>query len=158
MAQNGIKVFKASTRSGPVGRIPFGIEVVTADGQRQTHKFAAVDQLPAGAQLMMAGYMDDSGQIAVRGIEAVRFVVRFFSMLLPADEYARFDALANDPQVGMEVESLIEIVHWLMEETTGRPTSPSGSSVDGPSTTAPSSTAISSALASTSSLSPSPGS
>lgn len=156
MTQNGRKVYKASSRTGPVGRIPFGIEVILPDGTPKVHEFEAVDQMPAGAQLMLAGYMGEDGEIRAVGVEAVVFVTKFFRMLMPRDVYARFDALANDPEVGMDIDPLIEIVQDLMEEITGRPTSPSRFSAAGQSTTAPSSTAASSLPASTSSPSPSP--
>ena len=51
-----------------------------------------------------------------------RVISEFFSGVLLADCYARFELLTNDPDKIVDVESLGEIVAWLVEQYTDRPT------------------------------------
>jgi hypothetical protein len=45
----------------------------------------------------------------------------FFKNVLQDESYARFDALTRDKNRIVEVETLAEIVSWLMEEYSDRP-------------------------------------
>lgn len=147
MPQDGVKVFKASSRTGPVGRIPFAVESLRQDGTVTRHAFSAVDAMPVGAQIMFAGYLGDDGTVKVADGQAVTLILPIFRMILPRSDFTRFQALIEDPEVSIEAQTLMDILMWLIQEITGRPTSPSGSSANGPSTTSPSSTADASAPA-----------
>jgi hypothetical protein len=55
----------------------------------------------------------------------------FFQKVLTPESYGRFDTLANDPSKIISVQTLAEIVGWIMEQYSNRPTqgsehSPSG--------------------------------
>lgn len=46
----------------------------------------------------------------------------FFEKVLLPESYERFDALAQDPERIVTMETLGEIVSWIMEEYSNRPT------------------------------------
>jgi hypothetical protein len=48
-------------------------------------------------------------------------VFDFFSRVMKADSYARFNALLDDKERIVHVDTLTEIVTWLMEEYSDRP-------------------------------------
>lgn len=52
-----------------------------------------------------------------------RVITDFFSTVLIPESYERFNALATDPDRIIEVETLGEIVGWLVEQYSDRPTS-----------------------------------
>lgn len=56
---------------------------------------------------------------------SARMVNDFFSHVLVEESYKRFDNLLNDKERLVEVETLSEIVAWLMQEYTNRPNQPS---------------------------------
>lgn len=45
----------------------------------------------------------------------------FFQKVMNAENHARFDALLEDPETIVTVESLGEIIGWLIEEYSSRP-------------------------------------
>lgn len=51
-----------------------------------------------------------------------KIITDFFSKALLPESLERFDALANDPEKIITVETLGEIVGWLVEQYSGRPT------------------------------------
>ena len=54
---------------------------------------------------------------------AARSVDQFFKAVLSSDdEYSRFNAICVDPDKLIQVEQLMEIVQWLMETYSERPT------------------------------------
>jgi hypothetical protein len=67
---------------------------------------------------------DDAGASAA-------IVNKFFKEVLLEDSYARFEALAADPDKIVSVETLGEITGWLVSEYTERPTQPPVSSSNG---------------------------
>lgn len=54
---------------------------------------------------------------------AAAVISKFFKTVLVAESYDRFDALATDPDRIVDVEMLGEIVGWLVEQYSDRPTS-----------------------------------
>ncbi len=56
---------------------------------------------------------------AAAGAQAI---TEFFDYVLVEESSARFNALLNHPEKIVEVEKLSEIVAWLIEEYTNRPT------------------------------------
>lgn len=63
--------------------------------------------------------------------EAAKVVSKFFNTVLVPESSERFETLINDPDRVVTVEKLTEIVSWLVEQYTERPTqrpevSPSG--------------------------------
>lgn len=66
----------------------------------------------------MANSEDASSSAAVTRI--------FFEKVLVAESKVRFDALLEDPERIVTVETLGEIIGWLLEEYSGRPNTQSG--------------------------------
>lgn len=56
------------------------------------------------------------------GATVANVISTFFSKTLLPESYERFDALINDPERIVTVETLGEISGWLVEEYTSRPT------------------------------------
>lgn len=55
--------------------------------------------------------------------EAAKVITDFFKTVLVPESYTRFDALANDPDRVVEVDTLSDIVGWLVEQYSDRPIS-----------------------------------
>jgi hypothetical protein len=56
--------------------------------------------------------------------EAAAIINKFFQLVLAADSHTRFEALVESDDKIVEVEQLSEIVAWLVEQYTDRPTQP----------------------------------
>ena len=56
------------------------------------------------------------------GAAMAKTVEDFFATAILPEDYEKFDALLKDPDKIVTVETLTEIVAWLVEEYTGRPT------------------------------------
>jgi hypothetical protein len=54
--------------------------------------------------------------------EAAAIINKFFELVLVAESYKRFDALVQSDDKIVEVEQLSDIVAWLVEQYTDRPT------------------------------------
>jgi hypothetical protein len=54
--------------------------------------------------------------------QAVRAINNFFNVVLTPESYERFDALATDPKRIVNVTTLTEIIAWIMEQYSSRPT------------------------------------
>lgn len=54
-------------------------------------------------------------------VESAKAVNSFFDMVLLKDDLARFNALLEDDEKITTVETLADIVSWLMEQYTDRP-------------------------------------
>jgi hypothetical protein len=68
---------------------------------------------------------DDPDQ---RGMMMAVGVLDFFKKVMDAAEYERFSALMEDPKRIVSMDTLSEIMSWLIEEYTDRPTKPSSDS------------------------------
>jgi hypothetical protein len=56
------------------------------------------------------------------GAESAKAINVFFKKVLTEESYTRFDALTEDPERLVTVETLAEIVNWIIEAYTDRPT------------------------------------
>lgn len=56
------------------------------------------------------------------GKEATDALLSIFERVMPNEEYERFVALCDDPEKVVPVETLGEIIGWLMEVYSERPT------------------------------------
>jgi len=65
------------------------------------------------------------------GAESAKAINVFFKKVLTKESYARFDALTEDPDRLVTVETLAEIVNWIIEAYTDRPTQGSEVSLTG---------------------------
>lgn len=79
-------------------------------------EFECIPQIQGSVMLNLVAEnsSDDSGATA-------RVISTFFSKVLTDESYKRFDALINDKVKIVDVETLSEIVAWLIEEYTNRP-------------------------------------
>jgi len=63
-----------------------------------------------------------------RGLLMAVSVLDFFVKVMPPEEYERFEKLMEDEKRIVPMDVLSEIMSWLIEEYTGRPTTPSSGS------------------------------
>jgi hypothetical protein len=63
-----------------------------------------------------------------RGMMMAVGVLGFFEKVMDASEYERFNKLMEDPKRIVPMDTLSEIMSWLIEEYTDRPTEPSSDS------------------------------
>lgn len=80
-----------------------------------------------GKTLLQFVEMSNSEDVA----DAAAAINLFFKKILVPESYERFEALADDPNRVVSVQTLAEIVGWVMEQYSSRPTqgsehSPSG--------------------------------
>lgn len=74
------------------------------------------------------------------GGEAAGALYGFFQDAMEPEEYERFRAYLNSPEIIIDMETIGEIASWLVEEYTSRPTQGSEPSDTGPSSAGPTST------------------
>lgn len=55
--------------------------------------------------------------------ESAKVITLFFEKVLVPESFARFEQLAEDPDKIIDVETLSDIVGWLVEQYSSRPTS-----------------------------------
>lgn len=60
--------------------------------------------------------------------EAAAIINKFFKLVLVAESYERFEALLESDDRIVEVEKLSDIVAWLVEQYSDRPTQPPAAS------------------------------
>lgn len=72
-------------------------------------------RIPGATLLSLANMMVDQNSVAM--FELFRAAL--------GDDFARFETLIRDPSRHVTAETLAEIVSWLGEEASGRPTPPS---------------------------------
>jgi len=102
---------------------PTGGEPVTFDLDGQTYECIAL--LPAGFGLDILRYGSSKA-------------AEFFDVIMLPASAERFAAAIRDPEHPVPQETLDEVIRWLVEVYTGRPTGPpSGSSNGGPTTAVP---------------------
>lgn len=105
------------------------------EGQR----FSCRPQIAAGVLLAFVTMGDNPAASKKKGKKAAsaaeeadnknstRALLKFFRGALRPPEYKRFMDLINDPDIAIPLETLNDIIEWLAEEYTGRPTGGSSS-------------------------------
>ncbi len=90
------------------------VEPLTFDLHGET--FVCLPQVPGKFLLDLAknSASEDAGENA-------EIITKFFSQVLEDESFERFDALLEDKRRVVTMETLGEIVSWLMEEYSGRP-------------------------------------
>lgn len=63
-----------------------------------------------------------------RGMLMAVSVLDFFKKVMPPEEYERFEKLMEDPKRIVPMDTLSDIMGWLIEEYTNRPTQPPSAS------------------------------
>lgn len=79
-------------------------------------KFDCYPKVPGKFLLDLAKNSDTDDAAASAAV-----IETFFSQVLKEESLTRFNALIEDKERVVEVETLAEIVSWLMEEYAGRP-------------------------------------
>lgn len=101
--------------------------VGSIDGQKWEESFSAVPVAPGGVldDLTSSVSLDErTGNTVVHHMR----VLQFFRGVLIDDDVERFEALVRDKNRVVPLEKLADILAWLTEELTGRPTQPSSTS------------------------------
>lgn len=104
---------KARHRSFSAKR-PENLAPLTFDLEGQT--FEAHKAIPGAVLLDLVAHAGDEGG------ESAGAIVSFFEQALVPESHERFDALIKDPEAQIPLETLVEILTWLIEEYTSRPT------------------------------------
>lgn len=99
--------------------------------------FKCVPTMPAGVLIELGEQPDDTSNPLAR-------VANFFRSVLIDSDVARFNELLTSKTYQVPFETLTDVMEWLIEEYTARPTMPPSSSEAGRSTTGNGSTAPSS--------------
>lgn len=86
---------------------------LTFDLEGQT--FEARPAIPGAVLLDLVAVAGDEGAAGAGSI------ISFFEKALVPESYERFDVLIKDPEVLIGIETLVEILSWLIEEYTSRP-------------------------------------
>jgi hypothetical protein len=110
MAARKAKSFTSSVNKEKIDRIPFEL---------LGEEFEAYGTIPGAVLLDFIGASDENSGATARGI------LVYLETALPASEFKRFDKLIRDPENNVELEVLSEIVSFLVEEQTSRPTTAS---------------------------------
>lgn len=107
MTKNRFKDFGKGKDSGTAEAIFFNLH-----GQ----EFEAVPQIQGSVMLNLVAEnaSEDAGATA-------RVISSFFSKVLTDESYTRFDSLIHSKTEIVSVETLSDIVAWLIEEYTNRP-------------------------------------
>ncbi|HEX7276050.1 MAG TPA: hypothetical protein VF244_01625 [Acidimicrobiales bacterium] len=127
------KKFKAKRVPKP-STLPFEIDIEGPDGT-ETKKFEAHDFAddPGAGMFLTTFAIDETDSGATR-------LKDFFKAAMPQADYRRFRGLLDNPQIRVDMDELVAIHNWLVEEYYGRPTSRSTTSSGGRPTTGTSST------------------
>ena len=100
-------------------------EPLTFDlGGEEFHCYAEVQ----GKTILDVIRIAAEGDEDTRGALMAVSVLDFFEKVMPPDEHERFNKLMEDPKRIVPMEVLSEIMSWLIEEYTNRPTEPSSAS------------------------------
>jgi hypothetical protein len=111
------KTFKAIREKRPP--LDFELEyekLIDDEWQEQTEKFKARSAIPGHLMMQIAGAMESG--VSVASAEMVKML---HSAIVPEDK-DRFMTLIDDTEIAIPIETLGEILAWLAEEYTGRPT------------------------------------
>lgn len=83
-------------------------------------EFSCRTQMQGKALLDLVAKSSGAGE---NPAESAKVITDFFKMVLLPESHVRFEELTNDPDRVVEVETLGEIVGWLVEQYSDRPTS-----------------------------------
>lgn len=151
IADHNVPVFEASV--APPERVKFKLAVTASDGKRIIHDFELPGRLSAGAQLWLAQFAPNPDGTSSADVFAI---MGFFQRALPPGEFARFEAVVNDPESAVELAALGAILSYVVEKTTGVPTERLSGSTPGQPASGPTWMPPPSPPVSTYSLSPQP--
>lgn len=116
------KVFEVTEEEEEAAPLPFAVRYHFKDKTKpaEEEEFHAVGRQTAGLTLILGGIsrLDASGKRTTDtpGVE------RFFEEALVEGEWPRFRALLHDRKRIVKIDTLIEILNWIVEEQGARPT------------------------------------
>lgn len=84
-------------------------------------EFEAYPQLQGAVIVELLAGLADTGEEG-NGAAAASLLTNVFEFALKPESLERFKKLTHDPERIVDLETLSEIVSWLMEEYTDRPT------------------------------------
>lgn len=122
----GRKVFRASTSTPR--RVKFALVVLDRNGNDVEHDFEMPGRLSAGALLWLSQFAPDEKGFSTADAFAI---MGFFQRTMPKAEFDRFEQVVNDPESSVELQALAEVLDYVVQETTGRPTERLASSTPG---------------------------
>jgi hypothetical protein len=107
----------------PADRPPttFDLEGTLPDGSPWQERFTTVPEAPAGVldDLMSSVSVDADGRQSWNRVS----LMRFMRGVLVEEDVVRFDRLAHDKDRIVSLETLGDVMVWLAEELSGRPSS-----------------------------------
>jgi hypothetical protein len=133
------RVFSATPSDEPPPT--FTLDGTLPDGSGWAETFTCVPEAPAGVldDLVASMGIDGDGNQRFNNVSLLRFI----RGVLVEGDVGRFERLVRDKARVVPLETLGEIMLWLAEELTGRPTSRRSVSPDGPPPTTSTSPAVS---------------
>lgn len=111
------RTFGSHNKKATKSPVTFDVLGVDDDGKEFTETFTARAKIPGMAVLEFAALGTSS-----EGNQSVAAVYHFYSVALPEEEYKRFHTFVNDPNYDVELDTLVEIIGFLVEEYASRPT------------------------------------
>lgn len=105
------------------------VDVDGEQGFTWREEFRCVEEAPSAlvSDVLLAGSVSPDGTVK----HAVGVLVRFLETVIVDDDREKFRLLIRDPKRHVQASLLGEVVSWLIEVYTGRPTTPPTSSADG---------------------------
>ena len=111
------RTFGSHNKKASKQPVTFELIGVDEEGNEYSETFTARPKIPGIAVLEFAAAgTGDNGNASVAAI------YNFYSIALPQEEYERFYAFAKDPKYDVELDDLVEIIGFLIEEYASRPT------------------------------------
>jgi hypothetical protein len=110
--------------------VTFDVAGVLPNGEPWSERFTSVREIPSGVldDLLATMSVDDQGRQTWNHVS----LLRFMRGVLAAEDVARFEVLVRDKERIVPLDTLGELMMWLAEELTGRPTSRRSASQAGP--------------------------
>jgi hypothetical protein len=118
----------------------FGSEAVPSEPISFTVNGETFTAVPAIQGAFLLHFVNQAG--ATDGVHAAEAIMEFYSRVLLPESLERFNAMCSSTDKIVSMTTLSEIVGWLVEEYTKRPTQGSSSSSTGLSTGGPTSTQL----------------
>lgn len=107
------------------GIIPFELEVTDESGKVTTERFMAIADLEPVDLLVVQeiateveSTADPAGKVKLSG----DMLEKFFGVALSKDDHERLIGLVGSKQTLIQMQTLVDIMTWLIEKYTGRPT------------------------------------
>jgi hypothetical protein len=98
-----------------------GVEVEPLSFKIYNEEFSCIPSSPGKTLLSFAEASDSEN-----GADSAKAITTFFKKVLIPESWDRFEILAEDPDRLVTVETLAEIIGWIVESYSDRPTQGSG--------------------------------